>query len=215
MSALNPDLPGAALHTGIDAAAQVIPGEDPGQLEALAADYHRQFQPVGPLERFLVDSLVYADWQLRRLRRAEAQLWHDQLRQARESYKGLNEAAPLGHVFERARDDFHYMQRRIDSTERSYFRSLKQLQRLQPPPREIPAPELASFRQPAPVAQIGFVPQPRIFSRARQPHTLVQQRPDFFQCTVQPLRGVQHTAEQVPFFAETADGVADVKLHRM
>ena len=147
MSALNPDLP----HTGIDAAAQVIPGEDPCQLEALAAD-----------------------WQLRRLRRAEAQLWHDQLRQARESYKGLNEAAPLGHVFERARDEFHYMQRRIDSTERPYFRALKQLQRLQPPPREhAPAPELGSFRQPAaPVAiksdppipvrnpPIGFVPPP-------------------------------------------------------
>ena len=78
MSALNSDLPGAASLSGIDAAAQVIPGEDPCQLEALAADYHRQFQPAGPLERFLVDSLVYADWQLRRLRRAEAQLWHDQ-----------------------------------------------------------------------------------------------------------------------------------------
>ncbi|MBZ5577421.1 MAG: hypothetical protein LAP40_12745 [Acidobacteriia bacterium] len=86
------DLSGAALKTGIDARALVIPGEDPCELAALTAAYHRQMQPAGPTERFLVDSLVYADWELRRLRR------------------------------------FHFPQRYLDATERSYFRALAQLQ---------------------------------------------------------------------------------------
>ena len=35
-----------ALKTGIHAELQVIPGEDPAELDALAADYHRQFPAV-------------------------------------------------------------------------------------------------------------------------------------------------------------------------
>jgi hypothetical protein len=64
-----------ALKSGIQAKSQVIPGEDPVELEKLAADYHLQFQPATPLERFLTDALVNAEWQLRRYRKVEAQLW--------------------------------------------------------------------------------------------------------------------------------------------
>ena len=53
----------------------IIPGEDPAQLEALTAEYHRQSQPATPLTRFLVDSLIDAEWQLRRFRTIEVQLW--------------------------------------------------------------------------------------------------------------------------------------------
>src|ERR1700680_1186704 len=64
-----------ALKSGVNTRPQVTPGEEAAAPEALAADYHQQFQPATPLECFLVDSLVKADWQLRRLRRVEAQLW--------------------------------------------------------------------------------------------------------------------------------------------
>ena len=57
------------LKTGINAQSQVISGEDPAELAALAAEYHDQFQPATALARFLVDALISADWQLRRLRR--------------------------------------------------------------------------------------------------------------------------------------------------
>jgi hypothetical protein len=37
-----------ALKTGIDAQSQVIPGEDPAALAALAAEYRDRFQPATP-----------------------------------------------------------------------------------------------------------------------------------------------------------------------
>ena len=119
-----------ALKSGIDAKSQVIPGEEPAELETLTDEYHREWQPATPLERFLVDALIYADWQLRRLRRVEAQLWIDEIGDAKSSYHGLKQDAPLGQVFNRGRDAFTRLQRRIDSTERSYYRALQQLQRL-------------------------------------------------------------------------------------
>ena len=155
-----------ALKSGVNAKSQVIPGEDASALEALAADYHQQFQPATPLECFLVDSLVNADWQLRRLRRVEAQLWGFHTDAAKDETDGIDEDYPLGHVFQRGIDAFNRLQRRIDSTERSYYRALKELQRCQAgrttgPPEPVPE-ELASFSQdpepppphpsPAPVA---------------------------------------------------------------
>lgn len=129
-----------ALKTGITAQSMVIPGEDPAELDTLAAEYHDQFQPATALERFLVDALTAADWQLRRLRRVEAQFWSNEITETKGSFRGLNENAPLGHVFGRSNRAFLLLQRRIDSTERSYYRALTQLQRLQGPER--PAPEL-------------------------------------------------------------------------
>lgn len=114
-----------ALQSGIHAASLVIPGEDPAELAALTTEYHRQFQPCTSLERFLVDAIVSADWQLRRLRTIEAQLW------AKELTPVENVTPSLGEVFDRARDIFTRLQRRMDAAERSYYRALKELQRAQ------------------------------------------------------------------------------------
>jgi hypothetical protein len=149
-----------ALKTGINANAQVIPGEDPTELEAIAAGYHEEWAPATYLERFLVDSLVRADWLLQRLSRLEAQLW---IVGQPTSVPGFpNPAADtlLGQTYTRTLDHFTRLQRRIDSTERSYYRALNQLQRLRrerdsaAAPREPsdPAPEpsrLAPERAPA------------------------------------------------------------------
>ena len=133
-----------ALKSGINAKAQIIPGEDPAELEALTAEYDHQFQPAAALERFLVDALVAADWQLRRLRRVEAELWAHQI-SLKQKFGSLNEEAPLGNVFDYGRDAFTRLQRRIDSTERSYYRALTQLQRLRsgatPDPDPAPDPQ--------------------------------------------------------------------------
>src|SRR5581483_9903751 len=87
-----------ALKSGINAKAQVIPGEDPDQLEAMAAGYHQDWAPTTCVERFLVDSLVRADWLLQRLSRLEAELW--QVGQAPD----LPTDAPLGEAYNRAPD---------------------------------------------------------------------------------------------------------------
>jgi hypothetical protein len=151
-----------AVKTGIYAKSTIIPGEDPAQLEALTADYHRQFQPATPLARFLVDSLVDAEWQLRRFRTIEAQLWLHESDSVRKCCN-VEEDRTLGLAFIRRVDVFTRLQRRIDAAQRTYARALKQLQGLDADLDAAPAePEtcqapLASL--PAPV-EIGFVPSP-------------------------------------------------------
>ena len=60
---------------GIDAQSEVIPGEDPGNLEALIAEYRDRWATHTPERRMLVDTLVNSEWMLRRMRRGEAQFW--------------------------------------------------------------------------------------------------------------------------------------------
>jgi hypothetical protein len=64
-----------SLKHGIDAASVVIPGEDPADYEALAADYRRDFRPQSPSDIFHVDTMLRADWLKRRLQIVEADLY--------------------------------------------------------------------------------------------------------------------------------------------
>jgi hypothetical protein len=156
-----------ALKSGIDAQSQIIRGEDPASLEALAAEYTGRFQPATPEERFYVDTLVRDDWQLRRLARADAQIWESGF----SSTFRLEEDTALGQVFNNRSQTFMRLQRRIDATERSYQRALRELQRLRAG-REAstPASDPAALPQPAenqtPFSQIGFVPPPQPVAHA-------------------------------------------------
>ncbi|MBZ5726469.1 MAG: hypothetical protein LAP87_15890 [Acidobacteriia bacterium] len=158
-----------ALKTGIDAQSHIIPGEDPDALAALNAEYHQRFQPANPDERALVDLLVSAEWQLRRFRTVEAHLWTAKIQDA---YK-TDEDAPLGNVFASSSNTFVRLQRLIDSAQRSYLRTLKELRHAQelsaqaPPDPDppalsplpsvlLPAPDPLPNQSPRP--QIGFVP---------------------------------------------------------
>jgi hypothetical protein len=64
-----------ALKAGIHAKSEIIPGEDPEELAKLTAEYYQSIQPQGREEAVLVDQLISADWQLRRLRHAEAGIY--------------------------------------------------------------------------------------------------------------------------------------------
>ena len=152
-----------ALQSGIDAQSQIIRGEDPAALESLAAEYLERFQPATPEERLYVDTLVRDDWQLRRLARADAQVWEYGF----EAAVRLDEDAPLGQVFNARSQVFTRLQRRIDATERSYQRALRELERLRaaraasepagnPDPAPLPFPQPVA--KPSPSPQIGFVP---------------------------------------------------------
>jgi hypothetical protein len=157
-----------ALKTGIDAQSTVIRGEDIADLETLTAEYHQRFRPRTPEQRHYVDCIIRDDWQLRRLAKADAQIWDRAMNRAFQ----LDKSAPLGHAFEI--DDKHFvrLQRRIDSIHRSYKAALHELQRLQAEqpldqndghdaPDESPDP-LPSPSQPTEnttgSTQIGFVP---------------------------------------------------------
>ncbi len=101
-----------ALKTGIDAHSRVIPGEDPAEFAALAESYREHFQPVSPVEVALLDSLITADWELRRLRKIQPKLWSEDAFLDPDS----QEAKRLARFY-----------RRLDTTERSYHRALKEL----------------------------------------------------------------------------------------
>jgi hypothetical protein len=175
-----------ALKTGIDARSHVIPGEDPGDLEALTIEHYDRFQPAAPEQRFLVDALVAADWQLRRLRKAEAQFWE----LAMLDWNTRDDAMPSGQAFHSGSDTFARIHRRIDAAERSYYRALNRLLELQagpparaaveapypltlisgPPPLDAPSPaEMELAPEPPPAPQIGFVPSIRLSPAAAQP----------------------------------------------
>src|SRR5580765_8454916 len=127
-----------ALKSGIDAWSHIIPGEDPAELEALTTAFHYQYQPCGPTELSLVDTLISTEWIQRRLRRIEAQLWNYQvecldknLTHAEFIDASIQHRSPPGHAYQDALDPFSRIQRRIDATNRMFIRTLKVLQDLQ------------------------------------------------------------------------------------
>jgi hypothetical protein len=137
-----------ALRSGIDAKSDLIRGEDSVALETLTAEYRDRFLPATPEERLLVDILIHDEWLLRRFRRVDAELFECEMQDA----WNPKSDCPAGQAFGRGATTFSRLQRRIDSTERSYHRALKELQRLESERRapaseaSAPNPELASFR---------------------------------------------------------------------
>ncbi len=126
-----------ALTYGLEARSRVIPGEDPAQFESLAAAYHSQFNPVGPLEDFLVESIVAADWNRRRYTLIEAQLYRALMSAARRRLDAPKNPDPISELAAVFGDDvigakiLQSAFRQLASAERSYFRALTQLRRAQ------------------------------------------------------------------------------------
>jgi hypothetical protein len=148
-----------ALKYGAEARSLVLPSEDPAELALLAIEYHQQFNPVGPLEDYLVQTLVQADWMRRRYRLVESLIVQDRLARADQTSLEAFTCPAAQQIF-----------RHLAAEERSYFRALKELRRAQ---RERwaeeenagnPAAGLepAEASSPAPASpvppQIGFVP---------------------------------------------------------
>ncbi len=130
-----------ALQSGIYAGKEVLPFEDPEALRTLTAEYHERFHPTTPEVRALVDSLVHNEWLLRRLRRAEAAIYHCDCQQCTDKYSNKSEAETISRRLVNELKKLDHLQRRINQTERNYHRSLNALQALQPPPEEPAQPE--------------------------------------------------------------------------
>jgi hypothetical protein len=133
-----------ATKSGIYAKSEIIPGEDPAELEALKSRIYDSIQP-SPEETPLVDQLIGADWQFRRLRRAEADTWTMSITGDRElnRKKGRPEDTNVYYrAMEDNKDTFERIYRLQASTARILTRSLETLLRLrklnllQPEPEE-------------------------------------------------------------------------------
>jgi hypothetical protein len=116
-----------ALKTGIDARNEVASGEDTASLAALAAEYDHEWQPIGLIERVLVDILIRDDWFLRRYRFLAADLVNHTASVAYESKRG----ADFGAGFAANTESFQRLHRHTIETERSFFTHLGELERRQ------------------------------------------------------------------------------------
>ena len=61
-----------ALRHGITAKSMLLHGEDPHHFEALRQDLVKEFQPTGPSQEYLADSIAMLLWRLRRVPAFEA-----------------------------------------------------------------------------------------------------------------------------------------------
>jgi len=174
-----------ALKHAIFAVHQIMFDEKPEDLAELAGEYHELYSPADAKQRFLVDTLVNNEWRLRRMRRVEAELWEH----ASNLFivKNLNTTVTCtsGEAFATDSCIFERLQRVVNSCERIYYRTLKELEvaranNPQPPQPEQSKPtstSSASFRQnpqTAPPAQPdpGANPaetQPSAVERDRKP----------------------------------------------
>jgi hypothetical protein len=158
-----------ALKSGIHAQSEIVRSEVRADFETLTAEYLARFNPATPEERLCVDTLVRADWNLRRFARIDAQLLDHEMDYA---YK-LDTANPLGHAYSRAYMILARLQHRINSTHREYRTALHELERLQslstengfvPQPAcgvglSLPTREAAADKvSAAPTTENGFVP---------------------------------------------------------
>jgi hypothetical protein len=148
-----------ALKSGIDAKSQVIRGEKAANLDALKTEYYGRFHPTTPETRMLVDTLIDAEWLLRRFRVCEAQLWE----QGAQFAMTPDDDIELAQGFRGNYDCFERLQRRIDTGLRNYHKALHELERLQAAEARDPDPQptLATPRNQSAKPPNGFVPPTR------------------------------------------------------
>jgi hypothetical protein len=128
-----------AVKHGLLAEEILLPGEDEAALRKLGERLRTELQPVGELENMLVDRIISAHWRLRRLGRVEAGIftykYYGTLSDTQEM-EGMQEAntTMLGHAFVTDANEsnaFSKLSRYETAIERSLFKSLHELQRLQ------------------------------------------------------------------------------------
>jgi hypothetical protein len=117
-----------ALQHGIDARLSVLPGEDPDELEALAAEYREHYQPSTAEQTFLVETLIQSDWNRRRYARIQAELTTRLLNDMDPADRSLAALFmpdnPAGRALNR-------VIRHYEAAQNAWFRALKELERIQ------------------------------------------------------------------------------------
>ena len=144
-----------ALKHGLTAQDAVLACEDPDLFNQSRESFQEQFQPVGPVETFLVDQIVMAAWRLTRIRGLETSLFElrllDQADSIDEAYRGLTPYDRLAYVFHSdcgCPDAFTTLARYETRVERAFYRALHELQRLQSARRTPPHQPAASPQPP-------------------------------------------------------------------
>ena len=160
-----------ALKTGLYAESEVLPWESREAYQQLIARFYADHRPATALACQYVDEMVYCTWNLRRLRRAEAQALefvHQDCHEPSDEY-------PLGQACSEKPKVFSALQWRMDANRRALDKAYRFLREVQANERAdtergaVPAqPHFTSVAQPGPPsvtetiqavsAEIGFVP---------------------------------------------------------
>ena len=156
-----------SLKLGLNAQSMIIPGEDIVDLEELTAAHQLKFQPVGPVETELLETVIRSAWMKRRYARIETEYLSARI-------AALPEGAeyPLGAVMIQDAANGNTMQkifRRQQAAQRDWYKAIETLARLQAsrrhsemeaalrvppiPPRMTPPPDRVRFDAPPLPAQ--------------------------------------------------------------
>ncbi|MEO8371045.1 MAG: hypothetical protein ABI806_17815, partial [Candidatus Solibacter sp.] len=109
----------------VDAASIALPGEDPAAYQALVDAYDQTYPLHTVMHRFLIDSLIRADWHKQRLQRLEADL----IRKLLDETPGATlidvmlSDSPAAKLLAR-------IQRQLTAHERAWFRAHREIVRL-------------------------------------------------------------------------------------
>src|SRR6202795_4426635 len=162
-----------ALKHGLTAAEIILPTvEEKIDFEQFRAAFEEECQPVGAIEQVLVEDLVAARWRLNRIRKMEPgffALRREVLKDGLTEFSTLDPQAQLALiVLDDARDTDTYgkMSRYEARFERSFYKALKELQRLQ------------ALRAEVSDSGNGTVSQPQASARGPQPDPPVSPAPD-------------------------------------
>ena len=117
-----------AMKHGLDAAALVLPGEDPLELAQLAEEFHAGFDPQGAVETELVEILVRSTWLRHRYFRIEAQLYESIFKKMDDPEATLGDAFLYDASGPKALDKLF---RRQSAAQRDFNKALAELRRLQ------------------------------------------------------------------------------------
>jgi hypothetical protein len=124
-----------ALKHGVHAESQIIPGEDPAELDALTHSYYDELQPQGPVQQHYVDRLILCDWLRRRYHRIQAELIDQLAWEVEERSKDDESGFLAGQAYLRSgrvyNDALVKLFRQINANDRTYDRALATLQSLQ------------------------------------------------------------------------------------
>ena len=124
-----------ALGHGLLSRDVLLPGEDEAALMELGERLRDELQPVGALESLLVERIISSTWRLQRLGRVEAGIFAYELSEVRAIRSDSDiDTAMLGLSFIRdgnSANAFSKLSRYETTIERSLFKALHELQRLQ------------------------------------------------------------------------------------
>jgi hypothetical protein len=113
-----------SLRHGLTAKQIVIPGEDPAEFDTLRQELHEDYTPANTAEATLVDHIAEHTWRLQRARRAEAAMF-ERLMRDNETDRAIAAALVDPH------GDLEKIRRYEVTIERSYYRAIEQLRKMQ------------------------------------------------------------------------------------